>query len=168
MRTPVLLATAVLTAALAGCGSETVDPAGSTRSPSPSPPVVTDIFPSDAPTSAEPPKPDPSGSPTIPPRADDSLPPGLENRPEVRRALEDASGRVGIVPGDVQVAGYQKVMWDDGSLGCPTKGANYTMMQVEGELLLIRADQRVMEYHAGADGDFTYCARPSDGYSPRT
>ena len=41
-------------------------------------------------------------------------------------------------------------------------------MTVPGELLVLRIDQRTLEYHAGPDGAFAYCADPSDRFVPRT
>ena len=33
---------------------------------------------------------------------------------------------------------------------------------------MLRIDQRTLEYHAGPDGTFAYCADPSDRFVPRT
>ncbi len=162
MRIRLTVTAALAAAALAGCGSATPEaassgsPTTSSSSPSPSPsPSTTGSVPG------------PSDGPTVPPPADDSLPPGLAERPEVKAAVSDAAGRAGIVPGTVVIAGYSPVTWSDGSLGCPKKGMAYTQSTVEGELLLLRVDQRVMEYHARVNGPFSYCATPSGGYTPR-
>ncbi|QIM21842.1 hypothetical protein G7075_13075 [Phycicoccus sp. HDW14] len=108
----------------------------------------------------------PLGAPHRPPPADDALPPGLADRPAVKAALEDAAGRSGIAPGTVEIAGYQRVTWSDGSLGCPKKGMAYPQMTVEGELLRLSIGQRVLEYHARAGGSFAFCASPSGLYAP--
>lgn len=171
MRLP-LVVTATLTATLlAACGSATAPGAdtspsatGSSTGAATPPPATT---PSPDPTTS-PSGPDPSSGPTVPPPADGEVPAGLADRPEVKAAMQDAAGRAGIVAGDVQIGGYMAVTWADGSLGCPQKGMAYTQMTVEGELLLLRVDQRTMEYHARQGGSFTYCATPSGTYSPRT
>lgn len=158
MRIPVLASTVLLVAALSGCGSAGPDPAegpatptdgAGTSTPAPTPPSGT-------------------GRPTIPPPGDDSVPADLESDPRVQRAIQDAKGRVGVVAADVVIAGYSPVTWNDGSLGCPQQGRSYTQALVEGELLLLRSDQRVMSYHSGNGQDFSYCADPSDGYTLRT
>lgn len=138
MRGRALTLSVLLAAALAGCGSSRQDPAST---------------------------PTPSAPPT--PSAAGSAPAGIETDPRVQAALRDAAGRAGIVPTTVVVAGYAEVTWSDGSLGCPVEGQAYPQALVEGELLLLRADQRVLSYHSGGGGPFEYCARPTDAYAPR-
>jgi hypothetical protein len=162
MRVPVFVTTAILAAALAGCGTDSAEPAASTSAS----PSASSGTPSTVPSS--PGGPEPSSQPTIPPLAEDDIPMDLDEDPRVQAALADATGRAGVVPTEVLIAGYRKVTWNDGSLGCPVKGESYTQMRVEGELLLLRADQRVMSYHSGNGGAFAYCATPSDGFSPRS
>ncbi|GGL33821.1 hypothetical protein [Phycicoccus endophyticus] len=155
---PRLLVTAALTAlVLTGCGTESSGSASSADT-SPSPTATATTSPS---------LPAASSTPTVPPPADSSLPPGLEDRTEVQAAMKDAAGRAGIVPGEVVVAGYEAVTWSDGSLGCPQKGRVYPQHTVDGERLLLRVDQRTLEYHAALGGEFSYCASPSGGYRPR-
>ena len=55
--------------------------------------------------------------------------------------------------------------WNDGSLGCPTKGMSYTQALVEGELLMLRTDTGLFQYHASAGGPFAYCADPIANYT---
>ncbi|NHA70241.1 hypothetical protein [Phycicoccus flavus] len=154
MCVPVLVTTAVLTAALAGCG-----PAG----PGPADPSPDGgSGPTTAPSSTPPAPSSPPATPT------DPLPRDVSEDPRVQAALEDAEGRVGIVPAEVVVAGFAQVTWDDGSLGCPRPGRAYPQATVDGELLLLRSDQRLMSYHAKDGGPFRYCARPDDGYTVRS
>lgn len=160
MRVPVLVTSALLVAALAGCGTAAPDPAA-TPATSSSPSASATPTPST-------PSLDPSSQPSVPPPAEDDIPATLDEDPRVQAALADARGRAGVVPSAVLVAGYSKVTWNDGSLGCPQKGQAYTQATVDGELLLLRADQRVMSYHSGRGAPFTYCASPSDTFSPRT
>lgn len=157
MRTRITVTAALAALALAGCGTAT-NP-GSTASPSSSP---------SASASTSPTPPGASSTPTVPPPADGEVPSGLAQRADVKAAMADAAGRAGIVPGKVVVAGYMAVTWADGSLGCPKKGMAYTQMTVEGELLLLRVDQRTMEYHARLGSPFSYCADSSGTYSQRT
>ncbi|KRE60635.1 hypothetical protein [Nostocoides sp. Soil756] len=168
MRVPVLVTTILLAAALTACGSDTADSSagGGTASPSPS---DTSASPSPATPSGlpSPSGPQPTSRPTIPPPAEDDIPVDLDEDPRVQAALADARGRAGVVPAEVLIAGYREVTWDDGSLGCPVKGRSYTQARVDGELLLLRADQRVLSYHSARGGPFEYCATPSGAFSPR-
>ncbi len=163
MRTRLTVTTALVALALAGCGSSTTGSGGATSaSDQPSTlPTTPSATPSATSTL-------PSTPPSVPPPADDAIPDGLADRPEVKAALADAAGRAGIVPGKVEIAGYSQVTWNDGSLGCPKKGESYTQMTVEGELLRLKVDQRVMEYHGRVGGPFTFCATPNGGFSAAT
>ncbi|QKE82604.1 hypothetical protein [Arthrobacter sp. NEB 688] len=161
MRLPLLLTAALTATLLAACGSTSTPGSGASASDQPS--TLPTVEPSGSPTG-----PLPSSPPTVPPPADSAVPADLADRPEVKAAMQDAAGRAGIVASDVQIGGYMAVTWADGSLGCPQKGMAYTQMTVEGELLLLRVDQRVLEYHARQGAPFSYCANPSGTYSPRT
>jgi len=65
----------------------------------------------------------------------------------------------------VVVAAWSPVTWTDGSMGCPKEGMSYTQALVEGELLILRTDTGIFQYHARTDGPFSYCENPSAGYS---
>lgn len=156
MRTRLTVIAALAALALAGCGSSTAGSGGASASDQPS----------TVPTSPSVTATLPSVPPSVPPPADDAIPDGLAERPAVKAALADAEGRAGIVPGTVEIAGYQQVTWNDGSLGCPEEGMSYPQVTVEGELLRLTVGKRVLEYHARAGGAFAFCAAPSDGYTP--
>ena len=174
MRIPALLTAALLAVTLTACGSTTSGPggsqdpsgdaAGTQPSGAPSSPDTVIGTPSDLPT----PPPKPGSTPTVPPPVDSDPPPGLRERPAVERALDDAATRAKVTPARVVVAAYSTVTWKDGSLGCPAEGKVYTQMPVDGELLLLRVDDELMAYTAGADGGFSYCATPSGDYTVRT
>ena len=70
-----------------------------------------------------------------------------------------------MAPEQVVVAAWSPVTWTDGSLGCPKEGMSYTQSLVEGELLILRVDAGMFQYHARTGGPFGYCATPSAGYS---
>lgn len=93
------------------------------------------------------------------------LPEGLRTRPAVVAAIADTARRKGVAPEQVVIAGWSPVTWNDGSLGCPKKGMSYTQALVEGELLILRVDGGLFQYHARTGGPFTYCATPSADYS---
>jgi hypothetical protein len=65
----------------------------------------------------------------------------------------------------VVIAAWSPVTWSDGSIGCPQKGMSYTQATVPGELLMLRVDSALFQYHARTGGSFAYCANPSAGYT---
>lgn len=70
---------------------------------------------------------------------------------EVETAIADAAVRFGVPESEVAVAGALRVVWSDGSLGCPEDGMMYTQALVDGYLLTLEVDGSRIRYH-GADG----------------
>jgi hypothetical protein len=70
---------------------------------------------------------------------------------EVAAAITDASERFGVPESDVAVAGALRVVWADGSLGCPEEGMMYTQALVDGYQLTLEVSGRRVAYH-GEDG----------------
>jgi hypothetical protein len=66
---------------------------------------------------------------------------------EVQAAIADASMRFGVPESEVAVAGALRVVWSDGSLGCPEDGMMYTQALVDGYRLTLEVDGRRVEYH---------------------
>ena len=94
-----------------------------------------------------------------------ALPDDLRARSAVAAAIADVARRERVDPSQVAVAAWSPVTWTDGSLGCPEKGTSYSQSLVDGELLMLRVDSGLFQYHAGGDGRFTYCADPSASYT---
>jgi hypothetical protein len=148
----VLLSAALLTATT-GCAPSADTPA----IPSPT-----------RPSAGEPtPEPTASGtaSPTAPTGGGATLPADLRTRPAVAAAIADTAKRAQTRPDVVVIAAWSPVTWNDGSLGCPVKGMSYTQATVPGELLMLRVDSALFQYHARTGGPFAYCANPSAGWS---
>ena len=82
-------------------------------------------------------------------------------------AIADAAERAKVDPAEVVIAAWSPVTLNDGSLGCPKKGMGYTQALVEGELLLLRVDTALFQYHARTGGPFAYCANPLEGLHRR-
>jgi hypothetical protein len=152
MRTPLRLtvALAVVLLTASGCG-EAGDDTGSSATAGASTPAGPAPSPSD------------TASPT--PSTGGTLPADLRTRPAVAAAIADTADREGVDPSKVVIAAWTPVTWTDGSLGCPQKGMSYTQALVEGELLMLRVDTGLFQYHAPAGGAFAYCASPSAAYS---
>ena len=106
-----------------------------------------------------------TASPTPSAGSSAALPDDLRTRPAVVAAIADTAERAKVAPEQVVIAAWSPVTWSDGSLGCPKKGMSYTQSLVEGELLILRVDGGLFQYHARAGGPFGYCATPSAGYS---
>jgi len=70
---------------------------------------------------------------------------------EVEAALADAAVRFAIPEHEIAVAGALRVVWSDGSLGCPEDGVMYTQALVDGYLLTLEVAGDRVAYH-GADG----------------
>ena len=148
-----VVAVALLTAG--GCAQSSDGPGAGTGAPTPSPATPT------------PPAASPGGPASVTPSTGGgaTLPDDLRTRPAVAAAIADLSQRQGIDPAQVVIAGWTPVTWNDGSLGCPREGMGYTQVQVDGQLLVLRVDTALFQYHARGGGPFAYCANPSKGYS---
>jgi hypothetical protein len=71
--------------------------------------------------------------------------------------IEDASERLALEPGDVEVSSADKVIWNDGSLGCPEEGVLYTQTLIEGYRVVITGPERDLDYRVHSSGDFRVC-----------
>lgn len=84
----------------------------------------------------------------------------------VERAVSDSVKRTGLPAAQLQVTAAEAVTWSDGSLGCPTPGASYTMAEVPGYRIRIQAGARVLQYHASQRGQLLHCP-PDRAIEPR-
>ena len=78
----------------------------------------------------------------------------------VTKVREHAARVGGVSVDDVRVTNAIAVTWPDGSLGCPEPGMAYTQALVPGYRILVRAGERLLEYHASNRGQFVLC--PAD------
>jgi hypothetical protein len=69
-----------------------------------------------------------------------------------QEAIRDLAARLDVAEEDIEVVEVRDVQWPDGALGCPEEGKMYTQAVVDGTQVLLGADERVYNYHAGADG----------------
>jgi hypothetical protein len=152
---PVAVALAVLLVAVSACASTGDGTTAGSSSPTP-PPSATPSTGGGAGGGTA--SPSPTGGTT-------PLPADLRTRPAVAAAIADLARRQGVDPAQVVIAAWQPVTWNDGSLGCPQEGMGYTQVQVDGQLLVLRVDTAMFQYHARGGGPFAYCANPSKGYT---
>ena len=81
---------------------------------------------------------------------------------EVPEALLDAikkdlAARTGADPASIEVVRAQAVVWNDGSLGCPQPGMEYTQMLVDGYWVVLRYGGQDYDYRATQSGYFLLC-----------
>jgi hypothetical protein len=90
-----------------------------------------------------------------PPSAPPTVPRGLQE--VVGAARADAARQTGLRADEFEVVSAEPVTWRDGSLGCPQPGRMYTMALVPGYRVLLRAQGKQFDYHAGARGTLLLC-----------
>ena len=155
-----LLATLAVVLVATACGTSPEGPDPSPASPA-TPASPAPGSPTGGPASETPPATEGSTTPSgmvTPPE-------GLRSTPRVAAAIADTATREGVDPAEVAVAAWSPVEWSDGSLGCPQPGMSYTQAIVPGELLILRVEQGLFQYHARTGGPFTYCADPTAAYT---
>ena len=76
----------------------------------------------------------------------------------VQMAIRDMAARLEVAEGEIEVVEVRDVQWPDGALGCPEEGKMYTQALVDGTQVLLGADERIYDYHAGADGEPFLCS----------
>ena len=79
---------------------------------------------------------------------------------KVDTARQDLARRLSIQPEALNLVENRPVTWPDSSLGCPQPDMMYAQVLTPGFLLIFKAGDALYEYHAGRDGDFTYCEHP--------
>ena len=84
----------------------------------------------------------------------------VEEEDIVEAAITDLAGRLQVSEADIEVTDVKDVQWPDGALGCPEEGEVYTQAVVDGTQVLLVANDRIYDYHAGSDGEPFLC--PSD------
>lgn len=75
----------------------------------------------------------------------------------IQMALADAKRRTGIDLAGLQVASAERVIWSDGSLGCPQPDMLYTQALAPGYRIRIIAASETLDYHAGLRGTPQLC-----------
>ena len=157
--------TAVLVAGLTACGGGGLDPSatdapGTTAASGTTAPPDTSLVP--RPTAA-PSKPDPS-LPDVPlPTVPEGVDPASVGY--VVAAVEMLAEAQGVDPGDIEVIGFEEVVWRDGSIGCPIEGMMYTQALVDGTRVALGLDGEVYVYHVEGSGEPFLCENPAEPLS---
>lgn len=86
----------------------------------------------------------------------------MQEEDTVQAAINDLASRLRLGAEDIELIDFREVQWPDGSIGCPEEGMFYTQAIVEGSQVLLEADGRIYDYHAGADGVPFLCESEED------
>lgn len=73
-------------------------------------------------------------------------------------AIEDDLVARGV-SGTPELVSAESVVFNDGSLGCPTPGQSYTQAQVEGMRVIVEVDGAAYDYRFGGNDSPTLCTR---------
>lgn len=70
----------------------------------------------------------------------------------VQVAIADLAKRLSVEPSKIEVSDVFDVRWADGSLGLPEPGMAYIQVILPGQVIRLRAGERLYQYHAGPGG----------------
>lgn len=101
----------------------------------------------------------PSTVPTTQPPATAGL--GEGEAAIVQQAVSDLAERQDAPTDQISLVSFERVTWNDGSLGCPEPGKLYTQALVEGSRTVLELGGTSYDYHAGADGVPFLCEDPA-------
>lgn len=85
---------------------------------------------------------------------------------QVTAAIADLADRLTVDPTGITTVSATSVEWPNGSLGCPKPGMSYTQMITRGRKIVLAANGKQYEYHAGASGAPFLCDQPALGSAP--
>ncbi len=91
-----------------------------------------------------------------------------EAAPELEPPLDELAAaaksalaeKLGIDENEITLTLAEKVLWRDGSLGCPEPEMMYMQMLVDGARLVLEADGEAYHYHSNLAGPPRYCENP--------
>ena len=79
----------------------------------------------------------------------------------IEQAKEDLARRLSTSEAQITIVDAKDVTWPNSSLGCPQPGMLYAEVLTPGYLILLNANGKDYEYHAGKSSDAFYCENPS-------
>lgn len=79
--------------------------------------------------------------------------------------LKEAAALSKVDRAQLVIARAQSVVWNDGSLGCPEPGMEYTQALVNGYWIIIEAAGKKYDFRVGSGGSFRLCP-PGQGQPP--
>lgn len=90
---------------------------------------------------------------------------GPTDGPDGRRgvvadAVRDLARRLDVDPSQISVVSAEEVTWRDASMGCPRPGMMYPQVLTNGSRVVLEAEGRRYEYHAGGQRSAFLCENP--------
>jgi hypothetical protein len=73
------------------------------------------------------------------------------------RILKEAAALANVPLEQLVIVRVESVVWNDGSLGCPEPGMEYTQALVEGYWVIIGAAGQTYDFRVGRCGSFRLC-----------
>lgn len=71
--------------------------------------------------------------------------------------LNKAAALARVTPQQLVLVRAEAAVWNDGSLGCPEPGVNYTQGLVKGYWVVIAAAGKSYDFRVGSAGTFVLC-----------
>jgi hypothetical protein len=71
--------------------------------------------------------------------------------------LDEAAKLANVPRQQLVIVRAEAVVWNDGSLGCPEPGMEYTQALVNGYWVLIKAAEQTYDFRVGGGGSFRLC-----------
>jgi len=71
--------------------------------------------------------------------------------------LKEAAKLANVTPEQLVILRAEAVVWNDGSLGCPEPGMDYTQALVNGYWVVINAAGQTYDFRVGRGGSFRLC-----------
>jgi hypothetical protein len=107
----------------------------------------------------------PAGTPALTSTPQMSRPESQVPEAVLRPILNEAAKLANVPPQQLVIVRAEAVVWNDGSLGCPEPGMQYTQALVNGYWVQVRAAERMYDFRARRDGSFRLCP-PGHGHPP--
>ncbi len=99
---------------------------------------------------------EPAPDPGTPPRGDGA---DWLDDPRVAAAREDLAQRLGLEVEAIEVSKANEIEWNDGALGCPEEGMDYSQALVPGYVVVLRARGETHRYHGALGKPPFHCPR---------
>src|SRR5262245_25196267 len=79
--------------------------------------------------------------------------------------LKEAAKLANVLRQQLQIVRAEAVVWNDGSLGCPEPGMQYTQALASGYWVVVKSAERTYDFRVRRDGSFRLCP-PGRGRPP--
>ena len=95
-------------------------------------------------------------------RAEDPAASAPDVPADARPVVDELVAELDVDLAAVESVEVEDVTWNDGSLGCATRGEMYSLATVEGQRITIVVDGKAYEYHQGGDRAPFLCEDPTE------